>query len=463
MSGFPQRNSFPMLGGESSQSSSLATELSSPSILFGIGILALIVLTGCDAPINEFPPNSLFVKRLEFTESLDLTEANEDVHDALEDYFGTPDEPLWPKIAEITSPGLLKTERLSRAAGAVSSDEQGKHVGLFREHCVVCHGISGNGRGPTSSLLNPYPRDFRMGRFKFKSTPIGDKPTRRDLQKVLDHGIVGTSMPAFHLLDDDDVEALVDYLVYLSVRGEVERRLLSVAAHEVDLEGGERLYDRKLDDKEELSQQQGDIEAEIEEVVSKWSAADAAVTSVEGPPSGFPLVGSGNAGVTKSIANGKKLFQGNVAGCAFCHGQEAKGDGQINNYDDWTRDWTSLAGLRPGNLDELQPMLAVGALKPRNILPRNLTKGIYRGGSTPEDLYLRVVNGIEGTPMPAAPLKPQNPQGLTNEEVWDIVNYLLSLKPEGSGKPEDRKRDDDSSHQADTALNFELGAEASNG
>ena len=188
-------------------------------------LFAVMSAVGRDAPIDGFPRNALFVKRLEFNEALDLSGANTDANDALREFFGTPDDPRWPAIAQSAGPGLIEIDRLQRAAGAVSSDEHGRHVGLYREHCVVCHGVSGNGRGPTSSLLNPYPRDFRMGKFKFNSTPIGDKPTRDDLRRLLKHGIVGTSMPAFHLLSEEDLEALVDYLVYLSVRGEVERKL----------------------------------------------------------------------------------------------------------------------------------------------------------------------------------------------------------------------------------------------
>jgi hypothetical protein len=104
---------------------------------------------------------------------------------------------------------------------------------------------------------------------------------------------------------------------------------------------------------------------------------------------------------------------------------QGKGDGQQNNYDDWTRDWTQ--GFDPRNLDQLRPLLAAGALKPRHILPRNLQLGVFRGGGKPADLYTRIVNGIEGTPMPAAPMKPANPQGLTSADVWDIVNFLLNL------------------------------------
>ncbi len=57
---------------------------------------------------------------------------------------------------------------------------------------------------------------------------------------------------------------------------------------------------------------------------------------------------------------------------------------------------------------------------PRNIRPRNLRQGVYRGGQRPLDLYWRIRNGIEGTPMPGNDkLKP--------EDIWHLVNYVQSL------------------------------------
>lgn len=50
--------------------------------------------------------------------------------------------------------------------------------GLYRKHCLHCHGVSGAGDGPTSTFLFPRPRDYRPGKFKFTSTPNGSKPTR---------------------------------------------------------------------------------------------------------------------------------------------------------------------------------------------------------------------------------------------------------------------------------------------
>ncbi len=404
-------------------------------------VTVLLCLAGCDVPIDSFEENRLFAKRLELSEGVSLDKARADVDAALVRLFGTPDQPNWPKFMSEDQrlAGLVSIDRLQRAAGPVLSDEAGVHFGLYREHCLNCHGISGNGLGPTSRLLNPYPRDFRLGKFKFKSTRIGSRPTRADLLRTLRAGLAGTSMPSFRLLDEDDLEALVDYVIYLSVRGEVERALLARATYDLDVEAGERLIDLSQQGSEdefrsqEFASQWQPIQDSVIKIASRW--ADARDTNVPQPipPIDLPLVGrelessAVRERLAESIAHGRELFQGKVANCASCHGMEAAGDGVVTDYDDWTKDWTVQAGLDPRDKSQHKPMLALGALKPRNIMPRDLRTGITRGGSRPEDLYLRIVCGIEGTPMPAAPLQPDNAFGLTENDVWDLVNFLLSL------------------------------------
>jgi hypothetical protein len=55
--------------------------------------------------------------------------------------------------------------------------------------------------------------------------------------------------------------------------------------------------------------------------------------------------------------------------------------------------------------------------------PRDLTRGIYKGGHDPASLFLRVARGMPGTPMPSAPT-------LTEPQVIDMVHYLRSLSTE---------------------------------
>lgn len=399
---------------------------------------ALVAAAGCDVPVAGFKSNLVYAKRLEKESDQQLTEAVSDTSSALEELFGTPDDPKWPSVLaeEEGLNSLVSVERLKRAAGPVSSDEAGQEFGLFRKHCVHCHGTTGNGLGPTAVFLNPYPRDFRMGMVKFKTTPRGKKPTRADLKRILNEGVMGTSMPSFRLVHEDDVEALIDYVIYLSIRGEVERKLLTTAAMELDLAAGDRVYNPaiKATDADKYQEQLDLINETIVDVTGSWAKADSAAMTVVAPADDYPLFARDQAGspevrerLAASIAKGKQIFHGAIANCATCHGNTALGDGQVNDYDEWTKDWTVRAGIDPKNKDQVGPMLKIGALKPRNIQPRNLRTAIYRGGSQPVDLYFRIVHGIDGTPMPAVPLKPDNPQGITPEEVWDIVNYLQSL------------------------------------
>ena len=70
----------------------------------------------------------------------------------------------------------------------------------------------------------PGPRDYRKGIFKFTSTAGGQKPTRDDLRKTIRYGLHGTSMPAFEaLMSAAEIEQVIDYMIFLSVRGETER------------------------------------------------------------------------------------------------------------------------------------------------------------------------------------------------------------------------------------------------
>ncbi len=394
-------------------------------------------LTGCDVPVASFQPNKLQATVLAEKESVDMSPALSETETALVELFGTPDEPKLP--AAITDEEhlaeLFSLDNLKRAAGAVRSDEKDNHFGLYREHCVHCHGTTGNGLGPTATFLNPYPRDFRLGVFKFKSTPFGVKPTRQDLKRILNEGIMGTSMPSFRLLKEDELESLVDYVIYLSIRGDVERKLLT-ASLELDFTADEHLYTPELKEKspDDFESQMDTINEIVTNVAESWAvAADRAVV-VNEPPEDYPLTTRDIDGtpeqrekLSESISRGRTIFHGNVANCATCHGNTALGDGQKNDYDIWTKDWLQPLNLDAKNGEQIKPYLKLGALKPRNIIPRNLRSGMYRGGGQPVDLYMRIVLGIDGTTMPAAAMKPQNPLGLTENDVWDVVNYVMSL------------------------------------
>ena len=75
---------------------------------------------------------------------------------------------------------------------------QGHEIYITR--CSFCHGLLGDGNGPAADFLDPRPRDFTLGIYKFRTTESGELPTDNDLFRTVSRGLTGTAMQAF---DDD--------------------------------------------------------------------------------------------------------------------------------------------------------------------------------------------------------------------------------------------------------------------
>jgi mono/diheme cytochrome c family protein len=71
-------------------------------------------------------------------------------------------------------------------AGAAGDAAAGKTV--FTTNCVSCHGETGKGDGPVGAALNPRPRDFSVGEFKFDTDKDGKPGTDADLTNVITKG-----------------------------------------------------------------------------------------------------------------------------------------------------------------------------------------------------------------------------------------------------------------------------------
>lgn len=395
----------------------------------------LVWFVGCDTQPLAFQPNRVHQLKLEYQTGIALQRAADDVQAAVEHYFGLPDQPLVPEtLLRLVNPGDIH-----RAAGPVYSDQEDVHYGLYREHCVVCHGLNGGGAGPAAAMQNPYPRDFRMGIFKFKSTPRGQRPATDDLLGTLLRGEPGTSMPSFAPLPEEDLRAVVQYVQFLSIRGEFERELMEIAADyyadDTDpMETDERLFapEAHKQDPALRAKQEAELGELLAGIVDRWVAAESSRVAVPAAP-GYvgrfhELEESQQEAAVASIARGKELFRGPVANCVGCHGPAGAGDVPTLDYDDWTKDWTTRIGVTPSDKQAVAPFRKAGAMDPRTAQPRNLQHGAFRGGGDPGDLFLRIVHGIEGTPMPAVTLTSESSAiGLTEDQVWDLVNFVKSL------------------------------------
>src|SRR4029077_13643343 len=125
------------------------------------------------------------------------------IEGVLLELFGSPASPHVSVSNDIKETLKIQDETLEHGSS------------LYRVHCLHCHGVTGDGRGPTGRWINPHPRDYRQGIFKFMSVdqPAGPKPPRRDdLVRVLHQGVEGTAMPSFALLPAADLQDLVSYV-----------------------------------------------------------------------------------------------------------------------------------------------------------------------------------------------------------------------------------------------------------
>jgi len=89
---------------------------------------------------------------------------------------------------------------------------------VFNRYCISCHGVEGDGRGPTAAWVDPRPRALTSGVFKFRSTPSGTLPTDEDLLRTVDDGLGHTSMPRWSPLSLHERRDVVQYVKSLSPR-----------------------------------------------------------------------------------------------------------------------------------------------------------------------------------------------------------------------------------------------------
>ncbi len=391
--------------------------------------LSGLVMSGCGAPEPEFRFNEAYL-RLAESKSAPLEEnrdrVKQNIKDIMVGLYGTPNEPHLPPIEGLSE--VLDVENLKIAAGPAQSIEDGTRRGLYREHCAHCHGITGDGRGPTAEFLNPYPRDYREGVSKFKSTLGKMPPTDDDLHRILEEGIPGTAMPTFRLLKGYELDGLVDYVRYLSIRGQKERWLIDEA---LELEEDQDVFWDVGESEAARMALKSYVEEGVGEIVATHLTADDNQIIVPEPPANWET--------PESISRGRELFAGTVANCIKCHGLTALGDGVVNDYDDWTKPYYDPN--TPGSTEKYPELYAPDhtLLDPRPIRPRNLRMNVFRGGRRPVDLYWRLANGIAGTPMPAVPIKPddaaEDDPRLSTDDVWHIIAYVRNLPYEELSEP----------------------------
>ena len=178
---------------------------------------------------------------------------------------------------------------------------------IYDKRCSWCHGAEGAGDGPAAEFLNPPPRDFTLGLYKWKSTPFDEyTPSDEDFARMIAgesahkkvsgwDGMSRTSMPGWgDLLSKDEVREVAAYIKSLAGLEKAEKPSISTS---------------------------GKVDASKE-----------------------------------SIERGRKIFKD---ACSECHGNEGRGDAAKKLRDDWgartwprdlTKGWSFRAGNRPEDI-----------------------------------------------------------------------------------------------------------------
>jgi DMSO reductase family type II enzyme heme b subunit len=268
---------------------------------------------------------------------------------------------VWASVAY----GALLTAVVQAQTGTAPSEadvEAGRQLYMVR--CTHCHGEQGDGKGASTAVVSPKPRDFTSGIYKFRTrheTENGNKlAADEDIFRSISEGLHGTSMPAWGtILTKQQIGQLVQYIkTFASVYG--------------DDKPGTKL----------------DFSGEIP-------------TSPE------------------SIAKGKEHFEQTFE-CHTCHGTAGRGNGQ-QALDGLQDDWGER--IWPANLT--QPWTYRGGHGRQDIF-RNISLGIA-GTPMPAFADPDPMVDVRKTTDSQARKEAEADVRELREKIWHTVNYVQSL------------------------------------
>ena len=262
--------------------------------------------------------------------------------------------------------------------------------GLYRRHCLHCHGVSGPATARRSAFLYPDPARLSQGAVQVhlhaQRCPAPSRRPAADDQE----------RPARH--------------VDAGVRGADDRRRDRAGHRLRDLPEHARrdraVPDRRRDDlrRERPGSPLGGHRP------GEWRRASS--TSGRRPSRRWSIRRSPRTPSSReSILRGRDLFLGKTKEkleCAGCHGSQGLGDGPSFVSQDVFNQ--VVFGGNPSErddrikaLDDKTKELWVQKLDDwgNPLRPANLNRGVYKGGRRPLDIYWRIAKGITGAQMPA--------------------------------------------------------------
>jgi mono/diheme cytochrome c family protein len=256
--------------------------------------------------------------------------------------------------------GVHSVAEYQPPAPVVAPPAEPNGAALYAQHCARCHGSEGQGGGLASLFLDPPPRKFGEEKFMLGTTSTSI-PSDDDLVYLIKRGIPGSAMPSFENLSDEERLSLARHVRRLAYSG-LYAKLFKQAAKDED--------------------------PDPIEVHTRTAKQLVVGEKIELPPElDHPTA--------TAIAHGKEIF---LKSCASCHGESGDGNGK------------GLVGMKNDN--------------GRATKPRDLARGVYKGGGEVDRLFARISLGMPGTPMPDLRILPPSDRA-------DVVHFVRSLaKPE---------------------------------
>jgi mono/diheme cytochrome c family protein len=119
-------------------------------------------------------------------------------------------------VAGCSSPAFDAPQRLGDFEISPELLEEGRI--LYLRNCATCHGVDGDGNGPSSAALWPPPRDFTKAQFKYAGIVDRGLPADDELARIITGGLEGTAMAAWDL-PEAEVRLIIDYIKTFSPPG----------------------------------------------------------------------------------------------------------------------------------------------------------------------------------------------------------------------------------------------------
>ncbi|MDF1666063.1 MAG: c-type cytochrome, partial [Planctomycetota bacterium] len=244
---------------------------------------------------------------------------------------------------------------------------------VYEQYCIGCHGVSGSGDGVAAAFLDPKPRNFNTGVFKFTSSVQGTLPTHEDLMKTVTEGLPGSSMPSFRLLPEAERKNVVEFILHLTRNVRYFKVLNAIVTDAII----------SADEEDPFTK----------EVLKEALDDDADILIVQEAKAMFPQTVEPELD-SDSLVAGRLTF---LKSCKSCHGEAGQGqtmrdpDGKVQ-------------------LDDFK--------EPSR--PRDLTTGIFRHGTDSRSIWYRIKRGLDGAIMPTT-------GSASSDDAWHTAHYVQLL------------------------------------